>query len=151
VVSTGQIRTWTLDRDWNFVSSDNNLTTPTSSTGLLLQQQFMVDASGSPLTGTAQNAALESLDLETLDPIIGGGTSLAPAVDNDVLGAPVTFDGLLPADPMLGGQPILALTELVSLGGSQPLATDPLTSPFPAAGFGATPTTPWLVDSQPLL
>ncbi|KAF0653057.1 hypothetical protein L107_10388 [Cyanobium sp. Copco_Reservoir_LC18] len=146
VVSTGQIRTWTLDRNWNFVSSDNNLTTPTSTTGLLLQQQFMVDASGAPRLSPLQPASIE-----TVDPIIGGGTSLAPAVDNDVLGAPMAFDDTLTADPILTSDPILALTELASLGGSQPLATDPLASPFPAAGFGATPTTPWLVDTQPLL
>jgi hypothetical protein len=151
VVSTGQIRTWTLDRNWNFVSSDNNLTTATSSTGLRLQQQFMVDASGSPLTGAAQMAALGSLDPETVDPIIGGGTSLAPAVDNDLLGAPAASDTFLPGDPVLGGEPFVALSELASLGASQPIASEPLTSPFPAAGFGATPTTPWLVDTQPLL
>ena len=150
VVSTGQIRTWTLDRNWNFVSS-NALATPSSSAGQLLLRQFAVDASGSPLTSTAQNAALETGEPETVDPIIGGGTSLAPAVDNDVLGAPMAFDDTLTADPILTSDPILALTELASLGGSQPLATDPLVSPFPAAGFGATPTTPWLVDTQPLL
>ncbi|MEA5410203.1 hypothetical protein VB737_00335, partial [Synechococcus sp. BA-120 BA3] len=150
VVSTGQIRTWTLDRNWNFVSSDPNLSDPTSAAGLLLQQQFMVDATGRPLTGTTQNAAQELADPVTVDPIIGGGTSLAPASFDDVLGAPVAFDAL-PADPMLAGEPILALTELASLGGGQPLAIEPLASPFPAAGFGATTATPWLVDTQPLL
>ena len=146
VVSTGQIRTWTLDGNWNFVSSDNNLTTPTSSAGLLLQQQFSVDANGAPLRSATQFAATD-----TVDPIIGGGTSLAPAGGDDIAGAPMAFDDALSSDPLLSGDPILALTELASLGGSQPLATDPLASPFPAAGFGATPATPWLVDTQPLL
>ncbi|MCP9835983.1 hypothetical protein KBY84_00585 [Cyanobium sp. N.Huapi 1H5] len=150
VVSTGQIRTWTLDRSWNFVSS-NALATPSSSAGQLLLQQFAVDASGSPLTGTALNAVLETGEPETVDPIIGGGTSLAPASFDDIAGAPMAFDEALTSDPLLSGEPIMALTELASLGGSQPLATDPLASPFPAAGFGATATTPWLVDTQPLL
>jgi len=150
VVSTGQIRTWTLDGNWNFLTSDNNLTTPTSSAGLLLQQ-FAVDASGSPLTGRALNAALETGEPETIDPIIGGGTSLAPASFDDIAGALMAFDEALTSDPLLSGEPIMALTELASLSGSQPLATDPLASPFPAAGFGATATTPWLVDTQPLL
>lgn len=143
VVSTGQIRTWTLDRNWNFVSS-NALTTPSSTAGVLLQQQFMVDASGSPLTSTAQNAALEEAD-----PIIGG-TSLAPAGGDDIV-APMAFGDALTSDPVLSSDPIMALTELASLGGSQTLATEPLASPFPATGSGASATTPWLVNTQPLL
>jgi len=150
VVSTGQIRTWTLDRSWNFVSSDA-LATPSSSAGQLLLQQFSLDASGSPLTSTALNAPLESVEPETVDPIIGGGTSLAPASFDDIAGAPMAFGDALTSAPLLGSDPILALTELASLGGSQPLATDPLASPFPAAGFGASATTPWLVNTQPLL
>ncbi|MCT0206427.1 hypothetical protein, partial [Synechococcus sp. CS-1332] len=143
VVSTGQIRTWSLDKNWNFTSS-NTLATPTSSSGLLLQQQFMVDASGTPLTPAPLNAALQ-----TVDPIIGGGTSLAPDASDALVGAPATFDELLPADPTFTNTPILALGELASLGLSNP--TELLASPFPAAGSASSPTTPWLVATQPLL
>ncbi len=147
-LSTGRLHFWSLDSKWNYVSA-GPIVSPTSTAGLLLQQQFMVDASGAPRLSPLQSASIELVN--PVDPIIGGGTSLAPAVDNDVLGAPMAFDDSLTADPILTSDPILALTELASLGGSQPLATDPLVSPFPAAGLGATPTTPWLVDTQPLL
>ncbi|WP_094585777.1 zinc-dependent metalloprotease family protein [Synechococcus sp. BO 8801] len=144
-VSTGRFHFWSLDSNWNYVSA-GPIVSPTSSTGLQLQQQFTVTATGAPLVSTPQLATIE-----TVDPIIGGGTSLAPAGSDDIASAPMAFGDALTTDPLLGSEPIMALTELASLGGSQPLATDPLTSPFPAAGFGATATTPWLVDTQPLL
>lgn len=145
VVSTGQIRTWTLDRSWNFLSS-NALATPSSSAGQLLLQQFSVDASGSPLTSLALNAATE-----VIDPIIGGGTSLAPTGGDEIFDAPMAFNNELPADPMLTTEPFLALTELASLGAANPTSTDTLVAPFPAAGLDTSPTSPWLVATQPLL
>ncbi len=145
VVSTGQIRTWTLDRTWTFVSSDA-LATPSSTAGQLLLQQFSVDANGAPLRNAPQFA---SSDL--VDPIIGGGTSLAPAGSDVVFGAPAASDGALPADPLAGTLTFPDLGVLGVLGGSQPIATEPLASPFPAAGSGASATTPWLVNTQPLL
>jgi hypothetical protein len=42
IVSTGQIRTWTLDANWNFISSDNNITSPTSTEGQALLAKFQV-------------------------------------------------------------------------------------------------------------
>ncbi len=143
VVSTGQIRTWTLDKSWNFISSDP-LTTPSSSAGQLLLQQFSVDASGTPLTGLSQEASTDRVD-----PIIGGGTSLAPVAVEDFGTASATFGELLPADPAFTTTPFLALGELSSLGQSNP--TDLLASPFPSAGSASSPTTPWLVATQPLL
>jgi hypothetical protein len=41
VVSTGQIRTWSLDSNWNFVSS-NTLYSPTSAEGMALLSKFQV-------------------------------------------------------------------------------------------------------------
>ena len=38
--STGNIRTWLLDNNWNFVNNNNPLVSPTSAEGLLLQNQF---------------------------------------------------------------------------------------------------------------
>ncbi|MBW4531678.1 MAG: hypothetical protein KME02_13430 [Aphanothece saxicola GSE-SYN-MK-01-06B] len=146
VVSTGQIRTWTLDRNWNFISSDNNLATPTSSTGLLLQQQFAVDASGSPLSPAVQNAATEAVD-----PIIGGGTSLAPDATDAFTYDQAPLDSFLPEDLTFSTEPFLALSELASLGASNPTSTDPLAAAFPGAGLDTSPTTPWLVATQPLL
>lgn len=145
VVSTGQIRTWTLDRNWNFVSA-SALATPTSTAGVLLQQQFSVDATGAPLRSAPRFA---SSDL--VDPIIGGGTSQAPTGGDVVFGAPAAFDGALATDPLAGTMAFPDLGVLSALGGSQPIATEPLASPFPAAGSRASATTPWLVNTQPLL
>jgi hypothetical protein len=39
-VSTGKLRTWLLDGNWNFVNNNNPLVDPNSTEGLLLQEQF---------------------------------------------------------------------------------------------------------------
>jgi hypothetical protein len=144
-LATGRLHFWSVDSSWNYVSS-GAIVDPSSSQGLLLQQQFMVNASGTTLTGLSQSATTDAVD-----PIIGGGTSLAPAASDALLGAPATFDGLLPADPTFTNTPILALAELASLGAANPTSTETLVSPFPAAGSASSPTTPWLVATQPLL
>jgi hypothetical protein len=92
----------------------------------------MVNASGTPLTGTPQNATTDGID-----PIIGGPTA--------------TFDQLLPEDPTFTNTSFLALAQPASLGSSNPTSTDLLASSFPAAGLDSSPTTPWLVATQPLL
>jgi hypothetical protein len=40
IVSTGEIRTWTLDASWAFVSSDNNIASPTSPEGIAMLGLF---------------------------------------------------------------------------------------------------------------
>ena len=92
----------------------------------------MVNASGTPLKGAPQNAATD-----VVDPIIGG-----PAT---------TFDQLLSVDPTFTNTSFLALAQPASLGSSNPTSTDLLASSFPAAGLDSSPTTPWLVATQPLL
>jgi len=57
-LATGRLQTWSLDSNWSHTSS-SGFFDPNSSTGLLLQQQFMVDANGTPLTGQTQNAATD--------------------------------------------------------------------------------------------
>ncbi|MCP9930866.1 hypothetical protein KBY82_08720 [Cyanobium sp. AMD-g] len=142
-LSTGRLHFWSVDSSWNYISS-GAIVDPSSSQGLMLQQQFAVDADGTPLTGLSPNAAAEAVD-----PIIGGSTSLAPVAVDDFGAAPATFGELLPADPTFTTTPILALDELSSLGQSNP--TDLLASPFPSAGSASSPTTPWLVATQPQL
>ncbi|WP_216910968.1 hypothetical protein, partial [Synechococcus sp. CCY 0621] len=122
--------------NWNWVSSGAVFGTTTTQ-GQQAQQQFMVDANGTPITSAPQNASTDRVD-----PIIGGGTSLAPVAVDD-------FGELLPADPTFTTTPFLALGELSSLGQSNP--TDLLASPFPSAGSASSPTTPWLLATQPLL
>lgn len=85
-------------------------------------------------TGSTAAAAQRTID----DPIIGGGTSLAP-------------DAGLPADLTFSTEPFLAGAELTSLGAATPPSSDPLVSLFPAAGSNTSPTTPWLVAPQPLV
>ncbi|MCP9867560.1 hypothetical protein KBZ33_14900 [Cyanobium sp. Cruz-8D1] len=144
-LSTGSLHTWSVDSSWNFISAGATVT-PSSSAGLLLQQQFMVDANGTPLASAPLNAAPE-----VVDPIIGGGTSFAPAANDAFAYDRMVLAEARPEDLIFSSEPILALAELTSLGEIHLIAADPLTSPFPAAGFGATPTTPWLVATQPLL
>ncbi|MEA5443400.1 hypothetical protein, partial [Cyanobium gracile] len=48
-LSTGRLHTWSVDSQWKYISS-GAIVSPTSTAGQLLQQQFMVDASGTPLT-----------------------------------------------------------------------------------------------------
>jgi hypothetical protein len=85
------------------------------------------------------------------DPIIGGATSLAPeageAFAYDQAAAP---DGL-PEELSFSTEPFQATTELASLGAANPTGTEPLVATFPAAGLDTSPTTPWLVGTQPLL
>ncbi|MCP9833905.1 MULTISPECIES: zinc-dependent metalloprotease family protein [unclassified Cyanobium] len=145
VVSTGQIRTWSLDSKWNFISS-NTLATPTSSEGQLLQQQFMLNANGAPLASAPLNTATEAID-----PIIGGGTSLAPAAGDDFAYDQSVLEAGLPEDLSFSTEPILALAELTTLGATNPTSSDPLVSPFPVAGLDTSATSPWLVATQPLL
>ncbi|MCP9833915.1 MULTISPECIES: zinc-dependent metalloprotease family protein [unclassified Cyanobium] len=145
VVSTGEIRTWSLDSKWNFISS-NSLATPTSSAGLLLQQQFMLNANGAPLASAPLNTATEAID-----PIIGGGTSLAPAAGDDFAYDQSVLEAGLPEELTFSTEPFLALAELASLDATNPTSTDPLVSMFPATGHDSLPTTPWLVASQPLV
>ena len=86
-----------------------------------------------------------------VDPIIGGGTSLAPAANNGFAYDRAVLAGPLPENLTFSSEPILALAELTSLGETHLSAADPLASLFPAAGLDSSPTTPWLVASQPLL
>jgi hypothetical protein len=48
-ISTGEFHVWSLDGNWSHTSSGGTFD-PNSSEGLLLQQQFRVDANGTPLT-----------------------------------------------------------------------------------------------------
>jgi len=143
--STGQLHFWSVDSGWNYVSG-GAIVSPTSSAGVLLQQQFMVDANGSPLSPTTQNAATEAVD-----PIIGGGTSLAPDATVAFAYDQAPLDSVLPEDLTFSTEPFLALTELASLGAANPTGTEPLVAPFPAAGLDTSATSPWLVATQPLL
>ncbi len=144
-LSTDRLHTWSVDSNWTYVSSGATVT-PTSSAGLLLQQQFMVNASGTPLASAPLNAATEAVD-----PIIGGGTSFAPAAGDDFAYDQPHLEAGLPEDLTFSSEPVLALAELTSLGATNPTSTDPLVSPFLAAGLDTSATTPWLVATQPLL
>ncbi len=143
--STGRLHFWSVDSRWNYVSG-GAIVTPTSSTGLLLQQQFTVDATGTPLSPTVQKASLEAVD-----PIIGGGTSLAPDATDTFAYDQAPLEAGLPEDLTFSTEPFLALTELASLGAANPTGTEPLVAPFPAAGLDTSATSPWLVATQPLL
>jgi hypothetical protein len=143
--STGRLHFWSVDSGWNYVSSEA-IVSPTSSAGVLLQQQFMVDATGTPLSPTTQSAAAPSVD-----PIIGGGTSLAPSAVDTFAYDQTPLDSVLPEDLTFSTEPFLALTELASLGAANPTGTEPLVAPFPAAGLDTSATSPWLVATQPLL
>lgn len=101
-LSTGRLHTWSVDSNWTYISSEA-IVTPTSSAGLLLQQQqCMVNANGTPLTTKAQSSSLEAVD-----PIIGGGTSLAPeandafAYDRTVLAGPQPKNLIFRTKPIL--------------------------------------------------
>jgi beta-glucanase (GH16 family) len=48
-LATGRLHFWSVDSNWNYVSS-GAIFDPSSAQGLLAQQQFMVDPSGTPLT-----------------------------------------------------------------------------------------------------
>ncbi|WP_216905065.1 hypothetical protein, partial [Synechococcus sp. CCY 9618] len=48
-LASGSLHFWSVDSNWNYISS-SGLFPPSSSQGLQLQQQFMVDATGTPLT-----------------------------------------------------------------------------------------------------
>ena len=143
--STGRLHFWSVDSGWNYVSG-GAIVSPTSSAGVLLQQQFSVDANGTPLSPTTQNAATEAVD-----PIIGGGTSLAPSAVDTFAYDQAPLDSVLPEDLTFSTEPFLALTELASLGAANPTGTEPLVAPFPAAGLDTSATSPWLVATQPLL
>ncbi|MEA5413878.1 hypothetical protein, partial [Synechococcus sp. BA-132 BA5] len=139
------VRTWSLDGNWNHVTSDA-IVNLDSSEGLLLQQQFMVDANGTPLASAPLNAATEAVD-----PIIGGGISLAPAANDAFAYDRTVLAEARPEDLTFSSEPILALAELTFLGETHLSAADPLAPLFPGAGLDSSPTTPWLVASQPLL
>ena len=101
-LSTGRLHTWSVDSNWTYISSEA-IVTPTSSAGLLLQQQqCMVNANGTPLTTKAQSSSLEAVDA-----IIGGGTSLAPeandafAYDRTVLAGPQPENLIFRTKPIL--------------------------------------------------
>ena len=143
--STGRLHFWSVDSGWNYVSS-GAIVSPTSSAGVLLQQQFSVNANGTPLSPTTQNAATEAVD-----PIIGGGTSLAPSAVDTFAYDQTPLDSVLPEELTFSTEPFLALTELASLGAANPTGTEPLVAPFPAAGLDSSATSPWLVATQPLL
>ncbi len=48
-LASGRLHTWSVDSNWNYLSSGATVI-PGSSEGQLLQQQFMVDANGTPQT-----------------------------------------------------------------------------------------------------
>ncbi len=87
----------------------------------------------------------------TDDPIIGGATSLAPEADEAFAYDQAAAADGLNEDLGLSTEPIPALAELASLGTANPTGTEPLATPFPAAGLDTSPTSPWLVATQPLL
>ena len=61
-LSTGKLHTWAVDSNWNYISSEA-IVSPSSTQGLVLQQQFNVDSSGNPIIAQAPAT--------TIDPITG--------------------------------------------------------------------------------
>ncbi|MEA5410552.1 hypothetical protein VB737_02110, partial [Synechococcus sp. BA-120 BA3] len=67
-LATGRLHTWTVGANWNYIRG-NGIFSPSSSEGLQLQQQFLVDATGTPLTsqppptgGTDTSSTLQVID-----------------------------------------------------------------------------------------
>ncbi|MEA5413877.1 Calx-beta domain-containing protein, partial [Synechococcus sp. BA-132 BA5] len=123
VVSTGQVRTWSLDGNWNHVTSDA-IVNLDSSEGLLLQQQFMVDATGTPLTSTS-----------TL-PLISLAVSPASVLENGAANLIYTFSRT--------GATTNPLTVSYSIGGTATNGSDygliPASVTFAAGSATATVT-----------
>lgn len=61
-LSTGRLHTWAVDSNWSYIASEA-IVSPTSTQGLVLQQQFNVDSSGNPIIAQAPAT--------TIDPITG--------------------------------------------------------------------------------
>jgi hypothetical protein len=130
VVSTGQIRTWSLDSQWNYISS-NTLIDPTSSADQLLLGQFMVAATDpppstdppSPLPPTTEPPPPVPTGIKILDQFyLTIRSAIGAAVTDSVieLGAGtfnITKSDTDPSDPAAQGTspPTLARTSLSGL------------------------------------
>ncbi|WP_216902245.1 hypothetical protein, partial [Synechococcus sp. CCY 9618] len=140
--------------------SSSGLFPPSSSQGLQLQQQFMVDATGTPLTTQPNNAATHGAsglmatgNAPLVDPITGSAQGFAaePELghDNDLdHGA---GGDVLPADLAFFADPVPSLSALSCCGVLDPTPTDLMAPVFPAANSTPSPTTPWPGSIQPLI
>jgi hypothetical protein len=159
-ISDGKFYTWTLNSQGNWISSSSGYTA-SSSQGLLFQQQFMVDANGTPLSSQTLNTATDGASAliangnsALVDPIIGSTQGFAPDLGLDPAhdfdhdhGA---YGDFLPLD-LTTFDPGLLLGVLATTGEADRTPADPMASLFPAAGSIPSPTTPWLAATQSLL